>query len=221
MVFRTNKSASVMSRKVSRELLKELIYACSCLLFECLCSYSLRCSAPALRISFRPKHRDNSTQVVASTTRQELIVNASITVADTSRGISRLTTSDAAGNYQLLLLPPGTYTVTVVSVGFAKFIVFTVGDQGTLPLQLSISDSENITVYSGANLIETQGSSQSTTVNQLRINNLPTNGRNYINFALTTSQIARDAAPPIGATPTSGPNFGGSRSVQCHQCRWC
>ena len=36
----------------------------------------------------------------------------------------------------------------------------------------------------GADIIETQRSSQSTTVDQLRIENLPTNGRNYIGFTL-------------------------------------
>jgi hypothetical protein len=115
------------------------------------------------------------------------IANASITATNDSKGISRSTISDAAGNYQLLLLPPGTYTVTAVSPGFAqsisKNIVLTVGEQGALPLKLSISSSESVTVNSSANIIVTQGSSQSTTVDQLSIDNLPTNGRNYINFA--------------------------------------
>ena len=46
----------------------------------------------------------------------------------------------------------------------------------------------------------------------MQIQNLPTNGRNYINFTLTNSQIARDAAPSVGAIPTSGLNFGGVRA---------
>src|SRR5258708_7546211 len=145
-----------------------------------------------------------------------VITNASITVTDLSKGILRSTRSDAAGNYQLLLLPPGTYTVTAVSAGFTKSIsnniVLTVGEQGVLPLKLSISSSESVTVNSNGNILETRGSSQSTTVDQLSIDNLPTNGRNYINFALTNSQIARDAAPPIGVIATSGLNFGGIRA---------
>ena len=42
------------------------------------------------------------------------------------------------------------------------------------------------------------------TIEQRRIDNLPINGRNYINFALTDSQVLRDNAPSIGAAPTSG-----------------
>jgi hypothetical protein len=145
-----------------------------------------------------------------------VVPNATITIADASKGVSRTTTSDGQGNYQILLLPPGTYTVTANAPGFSKTIannvVLTVGEQASLMITLSISGSETVNVSAGADLIETQRSSQSTTVDQIRINNLPINGRNYINFTLTNSQIARDAAPSVGAIPTSGLNFGGARA---------
>ncbi len=145
-----------------------------------------------------------------------VIPGATITISDTSKGFSRTTTSDGQGNYQLLLLPPGTYTITATATGFAKMtatnVVLTVGEQAQLPLNLAISGSETVNVNAGADIIETQRSSQSTTVDQNRIDNLPINGRNYINFTLTNSQIARDAAPSVGAIPTSGLNFGGVRA---------
>ena len=145
-----------------------------------------------------------------------VIPNASITIANASRGFSRSTTSNGEGSYQLLLLPPGTYVVTVTAPGFAKLtesnVVLTVGERAELPLPLAVSGSETINVTAGAEIIETQRSSQSTTIDQMRIDNLPTNGRNYIGFTLTNSQIARDAAPSIGAIPTSGLNFGGVRA---------
>jgi hypothetical protein len=145
-----------------------------------------------------------------------VIPNAVITIADVSKGFSRSTTSDGQGNYQLLLLPPGTYVVTATATGFAKLtesnVVLTVGERAELRLPLAVSGSETVNVNGGADIIETQRSSQSTTVDQLRIENLPTNGRNYIGFTLTNSQIARDAAPSIGAIPTSGLNFGGVRA---------
>jgi outer membrane receptor protein involved in Fe transport len=145
-----------------------------------------------------------------------VIPNAVIGLVDASKGFSRTTTSDGQGEYQLLLLPPGTYVLTVTSPGFAKLtesnVVLTVGERAELRLTLAVGGSETIDVTAGADIIETQRSSQSTTVDQLRIENLPTNGRNYIGFTLTNSQIARDAAPSIGAIPTSGLNFGGVRA---------
>jgi len=145
-----------------------------------------------------------------------LIPGASVTIADASKGFSRSTVTDGQGNYQFLLLPPGAYTVTTTAAGFARLVtrnvVLTVGEQAELRLTLTINQSEVVNVTSGAELIETQRSSQATTVDQQRISNLPINGRNYINFTLTNSQIARDAAPPVGAIPTSGLNFGGVRA---------
>ncbi len=145
-----------------------------------------------------------------------VIPNAAITIDDPSKGFSRATTSDGAGNYQMLLLPPGTYVVTVTAPGFAKLteknVVLTVGETAELRLTLAITGNETVNVNASADIIETQRSSQSTTIDQLRIANLPTNGRNYISFTLTNSQIARDAAPSIGAIPTSGLNFGGVRA---------
>jgi hypothetical protein len=145
-----------------------------------------------------------------------VIPNATVTIADASRGFSRTTTTDAQGNYKFFLLPPGTYTVTATYTGFntvvSKNVILNIGDQAQLPLSLSVGSTETVTVTSGADLIEAQRSSQSTTIDQVRIDNLPTNGRNYINFTLTNSQIARDAAPAVGAIPTSGLNFGGVRA---------
>ncbi len=120
-----------------------------------------------------------------------VVAGATVTAADDSKGFSRTTTSDGQGNYQILLLPPGHYTVTATSPGFAKLtatnVILTVGEQAELQLTLSISGSETVNVTSGADIIETQRSSQSTTVDQARINNLPINGRNYIRTLATTS----------------------------------
>ena len=41
---------------------------------------------------------------------------------------------------------------------------------------------------------------------------MPINGRNYINFTLTDSQVVRDNAPNTGAAPTSGLNMSGQRA---------
>src|SRR5205085_6137461 len=109
-----------------------------------------------------------------------------------------------------LQLPPGTYTVTVEAKGSARFtdksLPLTVGETALLPVTLSISTSETVEVSGLAEAIETQRTSSTNTINQQRIDNLPTNGRNYVNFALTDSQTTRDTAPSIGAAPTSGIN---------------
>src|SRR6267143_2523503 len=82
-----------------------------------------------------------------------------------------------------------------------------------IPISLSVAGTEEvINVSSAAELVETQRTSSTDTIDQRRIDNLPINGRNYINFALTDSRLARDTAPSIGAAPTSGLNMSGQRA---------
>jgi hypothetical protein len=91
--------------------------------------------------------------------------------------------------------------------------VVTVGGVADLPVSLSVEGTQVVVNVSGtAELIETTRSSSTDTIEQRRIDNLPINGRNYINFALTDSQVVRDNAPSIGAAPTSGLNMSGQRA---------
>jgi hypothetical protein len=146
-----------------------------------------------------------------------VVSNATVTVRDEARAFERSTKTDAEGNYLLPLLPPGHYTLTVEAPGFGKLVAkdvgVTVGQQADFPVTLKVAAATTeVTVTGEAALVETQRTSSTTTIDQERIDNLPINGRNYINFTLTDSQVARDVAPSIGAAPTSGLNFGGQRA---------
>jgi hypothetical protein len=146
-----------------------------------------------------------------------LVTNATVTVRDQSKALERSTSDNTEGQYRILLLPPGTYTVTVEAPGFAKATVkevaITVGTMAEIPINLAVAGTEEvINVSSAAELVETQRTSSTDTIDQRRIDNLPINGRNYINFALTDSQVLRDNAPNIGAAPTSGLNMSGQRA---------
>ncbi|HTM87368.1 MAG TPA: TonB-dependent receptor [Terriglobales bacterium] len=146
-----------------------------------------------------------------------LVKEATVAVRNEAQNFGRTTTSNVNGVYQFLLLPPGRYAVSVEASGFAKTVAqnvtLTVGQVAELPVMLQLATvSETVNVSTEAALVETQRTSSTTTIDQERIDNLPINGRNYINFALTDSQVERDTAPSIGAAPTSGLNFSGQRA---------
>jgi len=146
-----------------------------------------------------------------------VVTNALVTVHEQAKAFARSTNQNTEGEYRLLSLPPGVYSVTVDAPGFskseAKGVIVTVGQMKDLPITLNISgESTVITVSSEAELVETTRTSATDTIDQRRIDNLPINGRNYINFAQTDSQVVRDNAPNTGAAPTSGLNFGGQRA---------
>ena len=146
-----------------------------------------------------------------------LVTNANVAARDEAKGFERSTAINSDGEYRIVALPPGTYHVTVQAAGFATAeisnVTITVGQMAELPVALSVSGTnETVNVSADALLVETTRTSTTDTINQRRIDNLPINGRNYINFALTDSQVVRDNAPSIGAAPTSGLNISGQRA---------
>ena len=149
---------------------------------------------------------------------QQLAVkDAKITLKNTATGAEREAVSDSNGHYEIIGIPPGAYSLTVEASGFARLRDESLKlELGTTPhynpqLQLKTTN-ETISVVAAPELVELTKTDVSTTVNQTQIDNLPINGRNYINFTLLNSQAARDNTPSIGAAPTSGLNFGGQRA---------
>ncbi len=146
-----------------------------------------------------------------------VVTNAAVTVSNVAKGLERAGSSDGQGGYSVRQLAPGTYSVTVSAPGFARTeatgVEITVGGMAELPVTLTVAGGKEIVeVSSEAENIETSRSSTTDTVGERRIDNLPINGRNYIQFTLTDSQVQRDSAPNVGAAPTSGLNMSGQRA---------
>ncbi|HEX8146105.1 MAG TPA: TonB-dependent receptor [Pyrinomonadaceae bacterium] len=146
-----------------------------------------------------------------------VVAGATVTARNPSVGVTRTATSNDEGFYRLVQLPPGQYEVSVEAANFKKAVVpsvtLTVGQRADLDFALEIGQITDVVTVTGANteLIETSKTNVSNTVDQVRIENLPINQRDYINFTLTTSSVSRDNGRPIGPAPTSGLNFGGQR----------
>src|SRR5690242_1021330 len=133
-----------------------------------------------------------------------IVNNASVVARDQEKGVERTARINQEGEYSILALPPGIYRVEIEAKGFAKVsaegVVITVGQKADLPITLAVAGAQEVVnVSSEAELVETQRTSSSNTIEQRRIDNLPINGRNYIQFAETDSQVIPDNAPSIGA----------------------
>jgi hypothetical protein len=119
-----------------------------------------------------------------------------VTAVSTETGVARPTTSSAAGRYEIPLLRPGTYSVSSELTGFQPTkhdrIVVNVGSVSTVNFALKQGVSESMTVTAAAPLVDTTRSEVSSVVNEKAIQNLPTNGRNFIDFVLTTPGVVRD-----------------------------
>ena len=119
-----------------------------------------------------------------------------VTATNVETGVTRTTVTNEAGLYQLALLPPGTYRTEAMLDGFQpkrhERIVVNVGTDVTLNIAMHAGLAESITVSAEAPLVETQRTQVSSVVNEVAIENLPANGRNFIDFVLTTPGVVRD-----------------------------
>src|SRR5256884_4307731 len=144
--------------------------------------------------------------------------DAKVTVTNASTGAQRTAVTDDGGRYNLVGLQPGQYIMTVdgganLAVYENPSMVLTVGEAATFDPRLDLKGmQQSVLVTTEAAPIETSKTDVSQTVQQRSIDNLPINGRNYINFTLTNSQTTRDVSPTIGPAPNSGLSVGGARA---------
>jgi Carboxypeptidase regulatory-like domain/TonB dependent receptor len=143
---------------------------------------------------------------------------AKVTVTNRDTGAERSIIVDDNSRYTFIGLTPGRYKMSVDGgPNFGIFqndsIVITVGEDADFNPRLELKGvSQTVTVTTETSPIETGKTDVSQTIEQRRIDNLPINGRSYINFTLINSQTTRDNSQTIGPAPNSGLSIGGARA---------
>ncbi|PYV38614.1 MAG: hypothetical protein DMG06_25265, partial [Acidobacteria bacterium] len=120
--------------------------------------------------------RDSSGAVVAG---------AEVTVTNLDTGLKKTAVSDSAGNFEILALPRGPYSVTSSFTGFKTWSIerteLTVGERKRLSPELEVGEvSQKVTVEAQAELVQTEKGSVESIVEQKQIVDLPLNGRNPV-----------------------------------------
>lgn len=127
-----------------------------------------------------------------------VVPNISVSATNQDNGFGKTAVTDEDGNFVFVLLPPGNYKVeTSAAQGFSassyENIRVTVGSKSTLEISLSVGGSVNVVdVNAEGQGVETTRTSISSTVDERRVINLPTNGRNFLDFVVLTPGIVRD-----------------------------
>jgi len=124
------------------------------------------------------------------------IASAKLTAVNQATGLTQQASSDDNGLFHFLAVPVGTYRITVEHSGFAKYstdITVDVAARINLPVQMAVgSQAETVTVSAAPPVLETTRSSVESVVNELAVADLPTLGRNFINFTLLTPGVTTD-----------------------------
>jgi outer membrane receptor protein involved in Fe transport len=127
-----------------------------------------------------------------------VVPGIAVSATNQNTGFGKTTISDSDGNYIFVLLPPGSYKVEVgAAKGFAAAtynnVQVTVGAKTALEISLTAGTSVTVVDVSAEGQgVETTRTSISSTVDERRVTNLPTNGRNFLDFATLAPGVIRD-----------------------------
>ena len=122
-----------------------------------------------------------------------VISEASVTAINANTGLKRSVNASAVGEYQISGLPAGDYTVNAEKQGFqqsAKKIHLDLGASGTVDFALAPGQVQTqVEVQDVGDVAEPTRTMVSSVIDQQKIQNLPVNGREFIDFALLAPGI--------------------------------
>jgi len=151
----------------------------------------------------------------------QVVPGALITLRDLATNQTRRATSDADGNFRVSVLPVATYEVRAEATGFAPYVnpQVTVALGRTTLLDITLRPagvSAEVTITDRLPALDTTQTAITTSIDPERIEELPINSRNYLEFTLLAPGVAPSNPQATGGNSNSsltdsGFTFGGLR----------
>jgi len=150
------------------------------------------------------------------------VANAAVTIVDIATNATVKTNTDSTGDFVSPPLKPGTYKVAVEATGFKTqtrpSIVVRVQDRIRLDFDMAVGAvSENVVVTAETPAIQSETSSLGEVVAAKQIEDLPLNGRDYVQLATLTTGVVRTSSGTNGNT--GGSSTGGLNSFVANGTR--
>jgi Carboxypeptidase regulatory-like domain/TonB-dependent Receptor Plug Domain len=140
------------------------------------------------------------------------VQDAQLTITQQETGVERHAQTDSSGHYRFTALPIGTYQLGIQKEGFSSVqrrgLVLQVGQIATLNIQLTLASAQQSIVVNGDTpIVDVDRTTLGGVVSQAQIENLPINGRDFLNFAPTVAGVTPQQTSGQG----SGLSFNGQR----------
>jgi hypothetical protein len=153
-----------------------------------------------------------------------VVSGANVTATNLETNQRSTTTSDDEGHYRFPYLRTGSYELSIDATGFAaltKQLSLTIGQSLDMPVRLEVAGlSAQVDVGStDAPMVETVRTQITETIRPREINELPLNGRNYLDLALLVPAVAptntgsNQRFAETSAVPGQGISIAGQRNL--------
>ncbi len=128
-----------------------------------------------------------------------VVPDATVAIKDNATHAVRTTTTNSAGRYLFINVPPGTYDITITKPGFAKVSIpndiVAVGEVSTNNVALKVgAESQTVEVQSSGVELQTLNATVGNQVSGLALNSLPSIARDTSTFLTLQSGISPDGS---------------------------
>ena len=154
------------------------------------CLVTLKVLSLFLLLSFAAWPQTPTGEIVGTVVDQTgaVVAGATVVVTNTATGVARSLTTNASGVYDAPALTPGTYSVRVALTGFTSSLRSNVeagvGQVNRQDFSLSVGDvNQSVEVQALASTLDTETTTIGTVIENRSIEDLPLNGRNYLQLA--------------------------------------
>jgi hypothetical protein len=136
-----------------------------------------------------------------------VVSGATVTARNKGTRAERAITTNSDGVYQIVNLPPGDYELKVAAQGFKTSlapVTIQVGENVTLEFKLEVGGAdETVVITSETPSINTTDYKVDGVVNRKQIDNLPLNGRNFLQLALLEPGVGVESVDNPGSSPNN------------------
>src|SRR5436309_5692275 len=133
------------------------------------------------------------------------IPRAPVTVRSAETGVTLHLTTDDSGSYTSPPLRPGSYVLSVEVQGFRKAsqtITLDVNQRARANFRMEVGQvTESVTIAAETPLLETQSAALGNVRTTKAVNDLPLNGRNFVQLFHVAAGVI-----PVGGSPVLGPS---------------
>ena len=146
-----------------------------------------------------------------SDTSGAVLPSVMVVIENLGTGATRSAVSGDSGDYVFNLLPPGRYSARFELPGFKTFTVTSVmlaaGDRARIDAQMMVGAvNESVNVQEQAPLLQTDSATLGTAITGRLVQDLPLNGRNYVQLTQLVTGVVRGLAtawPPVAGPTTA------------------
>ena len=133
-----------------------------------------------------------------------LLANVRLTVENVDTELTRTTKTDSGGSFEITLLPIGRYRVTAERSGFkittVPLITLAEGDRPKLDLHMELGQlQQSVEVTAQTPALQTETSSLGTLFDRQAVEDLPLNGRNFMQLAQLSAGANAGAANALAS----------------------